>query len=60
MHFHRIISSFYKDYFEKPLTILLPIDSAPLIGKLIAKPIVKPSNIAMRKHDRLVKASVNI
>ena len=37
-HFKKLISSFHKDYLEKPITTFPPIDSAPPISRSIIKP----------------------
>lgn len=48
LYLQKMISTFYKDYSEKPKAISPPLNSAPLMATLIVKLITK------QKHGRLV------
>ena len=43
MHLQKMISTFHKDYPEKPTATFFPLDSAPHMAKQSLKPSVKPS-----------------
>ncbi len=42
--FCKLISTYYRDYFDKPTTTSLPIDSAWLMARPTVKPKAKPSS----------------
>ena len=49
-HLRKLVSTFYKNYFNKPTAISLPIDLATLIDKRIALFNIN----SKRKHDQFV------
>ena len=49
IHLYKIISTFHKDYLEKLIVILPPINSTLPIAKPIIKPFIK---ILKRKQDQ--------
>ncbi len=56
LYLYKLISTFYRDYPEKPTANSLPIDSIPPIARPIIKSRTKVSN-TKQKRDRLVKNS---
>ena len=53
-----MINTFYKDYLKKFIAILLLINFALSIIKLIAKPTAKSLNFAKTKSGQLAKTFV--
>ena len=54
-HLKKLISSFHKDYPEKPTITFPPIDSVPLMARPIVKPTAKAT--IKRKRGRLAKSA---
>ena len=48
-------NTFHKDHTEKLIVILLPIDSAPSMTKLVTKPTSKSLNAIKRKREQPAK-----
>ena len=58
MHLRKMISTFHKDYLEKPTTTSLLLNSVPPMAKPSIKPPVKPS--AKQKQGRLIGSTKRV
>ena len=52
LYLRKMISTFHKDYLEKPMTTSPPFDSTPPMAKPSVKPPVKPYAKQKRGHPR--------
>ena len=50
-HLRKLISSFYKDYHDKPTATSLVIDNAPLMARPTVRPIIKLSKPLKQKQE---------
>ena len=55
-----LVTAYHKNNSEKLIAIFVPIDTAPLMARLTASPILKVMIVLIMKCGQLVKSTITI